>query len=66
MDFLQSDSVRLDAALADGVATPVPEMPLEKLCRALFATMVRTALGQGAVERVQVFLATDIQMGGSV
>ncbi len=54
------------AALGEGVVTMVLDTPLEKLCRALFATMTRAALGQGEVERLQVFLAPDIHFGESV
>jgi LacI family transcriptional regulator len=54
------------AALGEGVATMVLDTPLEKLCRALFATMTRAALGQGEVERLQVFLPPDIHVGESV
>ncbi len=54
------------AALAEGVATMVLDTPLEKLCRALYATMTRAALGQGEAERVQVFLPPDIHLGESV
>ena len=53
-------------ALAEGVVLMVLDTPLEKLCRALMATMTRAALGQGEVERVQVFLAPDIHVGQSV
>lgn len=54
------------AALAEGVATLVLDTPLEKLCRALIATMSRAALGQGEVERLQLFLPPDIHVGESV
>ncbi len=54
------------AALGEGVATLVLDTPLEKLCRALYATMTRAALGQGEVERLQVFLPPDLHVGESV
>jgi LacI family transcriptional regulator len=54
------------AALGEGVATMVLDTPLEKLCRALYATMTRAALGPGEVDRVQVFLPPDIHVGESV
>lgn len=54
------------AALAEGVATLVLDTPLEKLCRTLIATMSRAALGQGEVERLQLFLPPDIHVGESV
>ena len=54
------------SALAEGVVTMVLDTPLEKLCRALTATMARAALGQGEVERLQVFLPPDIHVGESV
>lgn len=54
------------AALAEGVATMVLDTPLEKLCRTLIATMTRAALGQGEVERLQLFLPPDIHVGESV
>lgn len=54
------------AALGEGVATLVLDTPLEKLCRALMATMTKAALGQGEVDRVQLFLPPDIHVGESV
>ena len=50
------------AALAEGLVTLVLDTPLEKLCRALIATMTRAALGQGEVERTQLFLPPDIHV----
>ena len=44
----------------------VLDTPLEKLCRALIATMARAALGQGEVERLQLFLPPDIHVGESL
>ena len=52
------------AALAEGVVTMVLDTPLEKLCRAMFATMTRAVAE--TTERVQVFLPPDIHVGESV
>ena len=53
------------AALAEGVATMVLDTPLEKLCRALMATMTNAALNPGPTDRPPLFLPPDIHVGES-
>ncbi len=54
------------AALGEGVVTMALDTPLEKLCRALFATMERAARGPVAAEATQVFLPPDLHVGESI
>jgi len=54
------------AGLAEGLVTMALDTPLEKLCRTLFATMVRGAFGPRTGETTQVFLPPDIHLGESI
>lgn len=54
------------AGLAEGLVTMVIDTPLEKLCRTLFATMVRAAQEPQAADPKLVFLPPDLHVRESI
>ena len=54
------------AGLAEGLVTMALDTPLEKLCRTLFAMMIRAAQTRGAEAPTQVFLPPDIHFRESI